>query len=858
MATEKQRTALEDNTSEVPSDRDLFAGEVREQLSEREIFAGDEDLYRILADSAQTAAAQPRPAETGAGRVRSRPTIRIHKRLSRLQMFLVLGIVFTGTMLFYALMKSSSRPATPRVSPRAGQQLSHPELQPQGAARAVRQHTTEAEPLRAPTEALSLQIAETLYLQKDYEKAYAAYDRLRQSLPPGPEEELMRDFLQLKKAFCLVRTPETDQAGSLFREVLLSRSPAVRIVANYHLALLEMGNKQYLKARTRAYRTIGLIHVVDFDRDWALSLERNCHFLAAQLITLKVLSLCDADRDVPQQLWSASLEADPFTDISEAQLRSFLGSGLNQLSKALLGPQIQELTREGMASHWSVICHGASTAELLARFASRAGLDLHWSRGGGSNLWETEDSVRKRPVSLYLPAATAQQFVTVAAGCGGLLAQMDEEGAVTIFNPADYDALSEYVSLLSQEAVSLWQKFLLAFHGHERMPHAHFALGLLLAQRGQLGEAVAEYKLVANRFPQTAFAPFALLNSSRLKTNLRDYAGARENLQQLVEQYPDSALTDRACLYLADATMKAQLYDEAAQLYRKVYNLGLSSQSRAAAALGAGKCFYNRDDPQAAAKWLTCYIELAKSEPSKDLYSAYSILGKTFVALKNYQQACDAFKCALAGPLTREEYAETISALVQGYMRQAHFVEALNVLEEIRSWEFSQREAIEMLLLKSKVLRGTGLVDKAIAALHDRVEYIADPQLKAKVSFELAKCQIAKGNLEHARRSLTEILILVDHGPMAHEVACQLAEVCLELGQNSQAISVCSQLLDSGPSAPMKQRAFDVLATACSRQKNYDGAALALLGRWDRTMPTNRETGPVGTALGDERPLVEN
>ena len=54
MATENQKTAPEENTTEVsaensaevPSDSELFAGKVREELSIQQIFAGDEDFYK--------------------------------------------------------------------------------------------------------------------------------------------------------------------------------------------------------------------------------------------------------------------------------------------------------------------------------------------------------------------------------------------------------------------------------------------------------------------------------------------------------------------------------------------------------------------------------------------------------------------------------------------------------------------------------------------------------------------------------------------------------------------------------------------------------------------------------------------
>ena len=285
---------------------------------------------------------------------------------------------------------------------------------------------------------------------------------------------------------------------------------------------------------------------------------------------------------------------------------------------------------------------------------------------------------------------------------------------------------------------------------------------------------------------------------------------------------------------------------QAGRVYRKVYNLDLSTESQKAAALGAARCFYEEKDYEAAAKWLTRYINFAKDGAGGDLYSAYFLMGKTLAALGRPEAANDTFLNALAGSrpfakgaqngypvqLSKEEYVETVSALVGGYMQQGRLVEALDVLENVRSGVLSQKESVEMLLLKSEILRAMGLVDKAVAVLSDRSQYLSDPQLKARISFELTNCYIAEGKLELARSNLTEILVLVEPGPLADQVALNLADVCLKLGQNSQTVSICSQLLDSQPSAAIMQKALGLLATAYNRQKNYDRAVSALLGKW--------------------------
>jgi tetratricopeptide (TPR) repeat protein len=258
----------------------------------------------------------------------------------------------------------------------------------------------------------------------------------------------------------------------------------------------------------------------------------------------------------------------------------------------------------------------------------------------------------------------------------------------------------------------------------------------------------------------------------------------------------------------------------------------LSQESQIAAAFAAGKSFYSSKDYQSTAKWLTQYISLAKDRDDKDLHSAYFILGKTRLAMGKSDIACEAFRCALSGQLSREEHIETLKALVEGYMEQQRFVEALGVLEDAYSLRFSQAESVQILLLRSRVLRAMGLIDKAIAILGDRSQYVDDIQLKIEIDFEFSQCCIEKGDVNLAYKKLSEILILTKSGPLAYKIAYKLSEVCFQLGQYAQTISVCLQLLDLQPPEQIKQDTLKLLARAYSKQKNYNRAALAFFGQW--------------------------
>jgi len=854
MAAEEQKDVHDESiSSEVPSDGEVFSDEAREEdlksdmkqsdlgihreLSEYDLFAGDEDFYNLLEESSRQTSVGQSAVELQVPQVLSRFKF---QRFSKLQKILAVSILAVVSMLLYVLFKSpsgsvagsASIPAEQTMQPAQQQSISSPSVSGSGQVTPTQIH--ESDPMLLPTQPLSLKVARNYELEKEYDKAFAAYEALRQALPAG--EELLKDFLQLKMALCAKQVNNFEQASRLLAMACQSRSPAVRIVANYHLCQLEIQRKRFLRARTRAYNTIALIKTVDFDNDWALSFECDCSFLVAECLTRHILLLSSTDSDLPDDLWGRpTASSDPFGNLNEIELRRFLNSGSEHLGKGLLDPEIHKLEDQEGLPRWSVTSYGAPVEELLAKFAAGADIDIHWAFQGTSGSNSVEGSIRQRPVSIYLPAATSQQIVLTAAGCAGLLADTEGETGrqkVTIYDPTEYSSLKQHISFLSRQAVSLWQKFVLTFYSDQRLGNAHFLMGLLQSQIEMPIEAVAEYKLVANRFSQMSLAPFALLHSSKLKASLRDYPGAREDLKQLIEQYPDVEIYGQAYLRLADATMEAGLNDEAARLYQRVYNFGLSAKSKTASAIGAARCLYETKAYEEAAKWLNRYLDLAGNDKNKNLYSAYFLLGQSNLAMGKYQQACDAFEYALEEQSSREQYVEAIASLVKGHIEQEHFVEALDTLESVRTVALSEEQSVEMLLLKCRIFRMLGLIDTAIVSLRDRAEFISDSQLNAKISFELAQCHIAQRNLESARSGLSEILGIVEPGPLAQQIAMELAGVCLKLERGSQAISVCLQLLESDVPEQKKQQILKMLAEAYSQQNNYDKATLALSGQW--------------------------
>jgi tetratricopeptide (TPR) repeat protein len=245
------------------------------------------------------------------------------------------------------------------------------------------------------------------------------------------------------------------------------------------------------------------------------------------------------------------------------------------------------------------------------------------------------------------------------------------------------------------------------------------------------------------------------------------------------------------------------------------------------------------NDYESAIKWLNRYLGGVSVAPAgavpthesegSDIYKAYLLLGKAHLAMGNLKEACDTLEKTVATALDSDDYIEAISSLVQAQIRQQDFVTALSVIENVSSRPFTQQQVTRLLLLKSGVLREMGLPDKAQTALTDKILYITDSRLKADITLELARCYYAGQNLDSARKYFTEAISSLEAGPTSQQAACELAEVCLKLGDYEQTISICTQLLDSSAPQQTKQLASKILAAAYSKLQQYDKAAEILI-----------------------------
>ncbi|MBN1124148.1 MAG: hypothetical protein JXA82_04010 [Sedimentisphaerales bacterium] len=791
-----------DQASRSPHASELFGGQMEQDVSVQDLFAGDDNLYRII--------------EKGRGpNLLSHASKVAHKAgakfLTPTHLVLMINVVVIMGTLGYLVMRDPSETAIPPTQPSAasGGQMELPRIN--------LSRTTSAE----LDKAVSWQVAEQLLQSGDYIRAYYVYEKLNRNLTQHREgDNLIRDMLYLKMALCIQKLPEYGSPEELFNRALISRSPVVRVLTNYHLMMIAIANRNFDTARMRAYKTLALLPTVQ--DECSPNMEGDCYFTMAEALTKQVMLLSNKDIALPGTLWSDSLALEYLPVTTQEQLRNLLQHGVEQTAMAALTPHIANQPGLSVGSQWSAIAMEAPLSEFLARFATEAEWNVTWTA--------QLEEIKKRPVTMYLPGTAEQRIPEIAAGSVGLIAEFNTDDII-IHNPNSYEDLAEHKHLLTREAIYVWRRFLLQYRGDHRTPNAHYALGLLHENIEQSIAAVGEYKLVSGQFSHNPLAPYALFNGSRIKTEMRDYEGAKADLTELLIQYSDCQLVDEASLYLAEATMNAGLYEDAVRMFRKVYNLDLSKESRCRAAYGAGQCAFELRQFDNAKKWLMQAILLMENPQDRRFGPGYFMLGKTLMQLQEYPQAAIALRQALETTLSTNEYVEVVLQLVQAERSQGDYVTALNMLETIPMEKLSQYYICQTLTAQAQIFRDIGLTDTAITLLRRQIQYIADFRNRALLTLELAKCELQIDALKQARQDLADALKDLAPPELANEAHLLLAEVCLRLGDLSQTEDICLRFLQRHD-VPVSQRnaAFEILGRVYTNKNQHDKAALAYAG----------------------------
>ncbi|MEN6309368.1 MAG: hypothetical protein ABFD91_16600 [Anaerohalosphaeraceae bacterium] len=670
-------------------------------------------------------------------------------------------------------------------------------------------------------EGVSLKTADDFYANKQYLKACYAYQQIAANLLTSQlDNEYLSDYLKLRMAVCLHRGDVTESKDQYFSAAMQSRSAMVRGLASYYLATIQYQNGDYLSARKYAYQAAALLKA--FDEVLPASLEGDLYFLAAESLSRHVMGLHSQDTEMPGHLWADTLGDIWPVEMDQAALCGLLiGSG-RKISEGAGGPRIEMDTNRAIGSQWSLTCLQSPLEEVLIKIAAKSGTGLTWKT--------IDTAIRVRPVTAYMLFVPQQYAAEVITGAVGLMWKYDGQNAM-ILDPEKYDDFDTHRKDLLAEAISIWQRFMLRYRGDHRTPNAHYALGQMYNMDRQYAAGLGEFKLIQSHFAHNPLAPYAYLEASKIKAEMKDFDGARIDLNEMLLQYPECKVVDQATLYLAQATMESGQVSLAADLFKKVFQMDMNEQNKLDAAFGLGRCAYEQKDWATAKEWLGRTLQMLTDENDSRIMPACSMLGRACIELGEYRQASQSLRIALGTKLPDRDYVQIFRELAEAEMCQSNYLEALQILESVPQARLNQVDSCEILITRSKVLRSINATEAAISLLRRKIEFIADSQLRAWLTLELSESYFMQGDYTVARRELNDVMADIQDPQRAQQAGILLARIAEQMNQPRQAEDICRTML-SNPALDEARRkeAFEILGRIYTTRKEFDKAALAFAG----------------------------
>lgn len=609
--------------------------------------------------------------------------------------------------------------------------------------------------------------------------------------------------------------------AELFTRALNSRSPVVRMLANYNLAYIQNHNRNYLEARRHAYQTLALLKTIE--TYMPATMEADCYFLAAESLTRHLLRISNRADDLPGDLWSdmQPIYSLPITD--QEQLGYLLTEGLEPLSKNAISPLVKYDPHRSIGAQWTAYAMDGPLDQFLWQYASEAKIPL--------SLSNLSSAVRGRKTMVYLPLVDRNYLAEVAVGAAGLIWQFDGQ-AGQVYDLSSFQDSETQKSVLLREAIALWQRFLLRYRNDARSANAHYCLGQTYRMAEQSAAALSEYKIVTVHYPTHSLAPYAMLCSSQIKTQLRDYRGAQTDLNELLVQYPNSKISDEALLYLAEATMENGNYEDAAEMFDRVYHLNIAPEMHLQAAFGLGKCAYQTGRFAEAAKWLSETLSLFPDKSDKRLAATCLMLGETLIETEQYTEAANVLYYALDAKLGSQEYVQIALNLAEAEMKCNHYTAALTILKRIPELRLNQDDSVEVMIAKSRIYRQMGVPMPAISLLRRQLEFIAESRLRARVALELAECYLQNNEPTPAQRELNEAMPHLPNGYESRRAAYLLAQIAYRNGNLKQAEAICLETLGQGiDDDSLRHEILGFLGMIYTELQAFDRAALAYAGQ---------------------------
>jgi TolA-binding protein len=342
---------------------------------------------------------------------------------------------------------------------------------------------------------------------------------------------------------------------------------------------------------------------------------------------------------------------------------------------------------------------------------------------------------------------------------------------------------------------------------------AAFLRGTIMASEDNVDEAYQEFRLVAEKYPESEFAPEALYKAGECLALQGRHDEAVNVFKSFVEKYPDNILAEEAKLRVGDAQFFAASFQEAVKGYKELLASPLDPAAERETLYRLAITYHNMQDYKASADTFRMILEKYPESPHRA--EAHLRIGDFLIregkdpvsAIDQYQAAYDADKTgpfsgrALKGlGLARYETSDYDGA-AEIFLRvmQEHPSVALN--ESTYAWagqrffdqenwdaagatfeallkafpEYANPERVRLMI--AECAEKAGKAEAALGLYQAVVDEAPRSAAAIESKFRMAKLHEAGDGLEQAK-ALYEEVAKTNMGEAAARARFRLGELC--------------------------------------------------------------------------------
>jgi len=335
---------------------------------------------------------------------------------------------------------------------------------------------------------------------------------------------------------------------------------------------------------------------------------------------------------------------------------------------------------------------------------------------------------------------------------------------------------------------------------------AEFILGSSTYEAGKYKESVETFTGIIGRAGVSDYHERALLMIGKSYWQMNDPALAAKQYEDLIRNFPNSALVVDAEFALAGCLAKQGLSAEAEEMYEGIVVEHSAHPLSAESLFRIGELQFERQNYASASKTIERF--LAQNPVHARSLEAYYLLGESYRSQGDYQVALQSFKKVLSSEEKGPFHAYVLNAIAWTYFQMGKYAESLEAFTPFVSDVRGSAVEDSFLFGRARALDKLKRHDDADQAYLDVMDRFKDSTFRDDAFLWLSESYIERGNYPEAQKALERMLAEYPKSDLVNEARYNLAWALLKMDEDAAALSYLRELAEGKGSEALIVRAL--------------------------------------------------